>query len=109
MAAWVAEERDHIAGQELTECEGRTFSDLARRAEVRGLEAWEHPRFFRQRNRAPSPGIWLTRAGRSPGRRLMAKKQSKPDWWPKDIKARICVWGLWILPAARVVDPPICK
>ena len=47
-SAWVAEERNRILGQELTECGGREFSDLVHTAKVRELEA-------RGRSRAFSP------------------------------------------------------
>ena len=40
LSTWVAEERDRILGQELTEAEERVRADLAQKAKVRELEAW---------------------------------------------------------------------
>ena len=42
LPARVAEECSRILGQGVTESEERAFSDLARMAKVRELEAWEH-------------------------------------------------------------------
>ena len=41
LSAWVAEERDRIAGQESTEVGEGAHADLARMAKERELEAWE--------------------------------------------------------------------
>ena len=46
LSAWVAEERNRISGQELTEGEERAFSDLVKKAKERELEAWEQLRVF---------------------------------------------------------------
>ena len=41
LSAWVAEERNRILGQELTEVEERAHADLARMAIEWELESWE--------------------------------------------------------------------
>ena len=46
LSAAVAEERNRFSRQESTESEGRTFSDLVRKAKVGELEAWGRFRVF---------------------------------------------------------------
>ena len=50
LSAWVAEQRNRLSGQELTEGDGRTFSDLAHKAKVRELEARGRSQVFSSGN-----------------------------------------------------------
>ena len=40
LSPWVADERNRVLGQELTESEERAHADLALKEKVRELEAW---------------------------------------------------------------------
>ena len=72
LSARVAEEGNQISGQELTEGAERTLSDIAKKANVKKVEAWGHFGFCRQNSQAINQRILWIRVGRSPGRKLTA-------------------------------------
>ena len=104
LSAWVAEERNRISGQALTEVEERAHADLVRKANQGELEPWGQRKVF-------SPG----RMGTQP--KDMVDARWAPKWSKVDgantvkarlvaegILVRICAIATWILPAAWVAD-----
>ena len=91
LPAWVAEERNRISGQQSTEGEEHTFSDLVREAKVRELAKWGNFRVSSPAKCGTQPKDLVDT------RWVLTWKEVDGE---KTVKTRIFVWAMQILPVA---------